>query len=188
MASDKHFQDGVTPVGTARYPKITAPDTKGQYADNKYKTELVLDAAATKAFKAELQAAAKKWLPDFNNPHIPIRTDKKDGTVSFMFKSQHKPLIWDANGTKLPLINSLVIRGGSKIRVAYTLTNYDKGLSLWLKAIQIVELVGGGSDVAFDAVEGGSFAFDPQEHASTDEAPVAEVATTEQDKADKFNL
>jgi hypothetical protein len=77
----------VSPIGIARFPKIDAPDTTGQYADNKYKTELVLSDADTKAFKATLQAAVKQLLPNEKNVRIPMKTSKKDGVVSFIFKS-----------------------------------------------------------------------------------------------------
>ena len=43
--ADKKFKyvPFVTEVMTARYPKLSEPDTKGEYADGKYKTEATAD-------------------------------------------------------------------------------------------------------------------------------------------------
>jgi hypothetical protein len=67
---------------------------------------------------------------------------KTDGVISFRLKSSKKPDLWDAQGNKLPANHGVVVRAGSKIKVAGTLSNYDDGVMLYLDGVQIVELVG----------------------------------------------
>jgi hypothetical protein len=50
----------VTEVMTARNPKLSEPDTEGEYADGKYKTEATADASYTEAFKQTIQAVTNK--------------------------------------------------------------------------------------------------------------------------------
>lgn len=175
----KVYRPGVLPVGTLRYPKISAPDTKGQYADGKYKTEVVLDDEDLKAIKKILQDAAKELLPDVKAPHLPIRTDKKDGTQSIMLKSQKKPLVIDSKKNKLP--EGTQIRGGTRARIAYTLTQWEKGISLWLECVQVVELAEGFNIDKMSEIDGGYEA-----PACGDTSPAEGVEPTE--GGDKFNL
>lgn len=153
----------VTPIGIARFPKIDAPDTTGQYADNKYKTELVLDDADTKAFKKVLQDAVKQLLPNEKNVRIPIKTSKKDGVVSFIFKSHKKPVIVDAARNRVP--EGVAIGPGSRIRISGSLTDYesrgDYGITAYFDACQVIELrERHDATKAFDAVEDGFKATD----------------------------
>jgi DNA-directed RNA polymerase len=144
MANDKYV-NFATPKGVARYPKIIEPDTKGEYADNKHKTELVLSAEDTKSFRQQALAAAKQLLPGVKNPKIPFKSspDKKTGEVveSFIFKSTKKPLILDAKKNR---INPKNIGAGSVLKIGGSFAAYEKGpnkgITAYLDAVQVIEL------------------------------------------------
>lgn len=180
--SKREYIPVVSDVGTAVFPHLIEPDTKGQYADNRYKTGIRHGDAATEAFKKVLRDAAAKLLPDVSNPHLPIRTDKKDGSVSFTWKSKNKPVLWDAQRNKLPAGADIDIRGGSKIRLAGVITNYDKGISLWVDGVQVIELTE-RREPSFDAVEGGGFVYEAPsivpESAPQGDAPAHKVSGDE---------
>lgn len=63
----------VTEVMTARHTHLSEPDTEGEYADGKYKTEATAGADYTQRFKAEIQAVS---TASFNV--------RKAGRVSFI--------------------------------------------------------------------------------------------------------
>lgn len=149
-----------TPIGVARYPKISQPDTTGDYADNKYKTDVVFSDADLKVLKAKMVEFAKAELPDVSNPDLPIREkkDKETGEViTFVrFKSARKPLIIDAKKNRVP--DNVTIGGGSKIRIGGTLNAYkkgaNKGVNIYLNAVQVIELQQGFSVDDFEDYEG----------------------------------
>jgi len=149
-----------TPIGVARYPKISEPDTTGDYADNKFKTDVVFSDADLKALKAKVVEFAKKELPNVSNPQMPYheKKDKETGeVVEFMrFKSKRKPLIIDAKKNKVP--DNVSIGGGSKIRIGATLGTYSKGknvgVTAYLNAVQVIELQQGFSVDDFEDYEG----------------------------------
>jgi DNA-directed RNA polymerase subunit H (RpoH/RPB5) len=149
-----------TPIGVARYPKISKPDTTGDYADNKYKTDVVFSDEETKALKAKILEFAKKELPDVKNPDLPIREakDKETGEVTtfIRFKSARKPLIIDAKKNKIP--DDVEVGGGSRIRVGGTLNAYkkggNKGVNIYLNAVQVIELQQGFNINDFEEYEG----------------------------------
>lgn len=143
-----------TPIGIARYPHLIEPDTKGQFADNKYKVDLILT-------KQELSDLKKKFIEASGlteKNKFPFGVDKEDENIMFLkLKSEFKPLLMDKNGMDLPVDAKVSIGAGSKIRAIAELYPYNvagqKGLSLRLKSIQIVSLVE-GSRMGFDKVEG----------------------------------
>lgn len=157
--SETKFPPLVLPVGTARYPKLDEPDTRGEYADNKYKTEVVLSAADTAEVKRQLREWATKLVPEAANPGLPIRTDKKDGTVSFIIKSKNKPVLCDSRRQRLP--EGTAIGAGSRIRVSGVLARYPKvgpgkGITYMLDAVQVLDLKERSKGVAaFDIVDDG---------------------------------
>lgn len=147
-----------SPVGIAKYPKLAHPDDKGEYADGKYKVELVLDVDAAAEFETQMRAVASRLAPDLKNPRLPIRS--KNGEHSVIFKSQHKPRIVDSSLRPLP--DDYVLRGGAKIRVSATAAAYktgiNEGITLYLNAVQLIEASGSSSSYgvsAFSPVAGG---------------------------------
>lgn len=115
--TDKKFKyvPFVTEVMTARYPKLSEPDTKGEYADGKYKTEATADDDYTERFKAEIQAVIDTHFPGKKRIELPWKATK-DGAIAFNFKSPKKqPILTDAKGELLK--SGIIIRGGSLIRI-----------------------------------------------------------------------
>jgi hypothetical protein len=175
----------VTPWFKARYPKISTPDTKGKYADGKFKTDGVLDDTSYAVVEKALDAAAKTFWPDADVVSTPLRTfynnaeDKKakknaDGR-GFTLKSKYRPAVFDSKKKALP--EGVQIGGGSIIRVAAAIFPWKKdervkvkgadgkvtveesvsyGVSLYLNDVQVRKLV------EFQAQGDGS-AFDEDE-------------------------
>jgi hypothetical protein len=158
----------LTRVGTLKYPKLNNPDTKGEFADGKYKTEIVFSPADHAAFDKEIKALAKELLPSLKNPQLPIKKDKKTGELSFIAKSKFKPLLKDSQRKEIP--EDVIVKGGSQARLALCVFPYQKGLSLQLSAVQVVKLVAGGAD-PFDIIDDGYVA----ETTEQDDAPAAEA-------------
>lgn len=140
---------------TLRYPKLNEADTKGRYADNKFKTDLIPSAAGLERFKAWAEKLAAEMCPDVREPKLPIKVDKKDGTVFVTAKTKRQPILID--GRKNPINpETTKIRGGSVARIAGSLSNYDNGVYIMLDAVQIIELAGGPQGAeAFEDVEDG---------------------------------
>jgi hypothetical protein len=152
-----------TPIGVARYPKISKPDTTGEYADNKYKTDVVFSDEDLKTVKAQIVEFAKKEFTadELKKLDLPIKEykDKETGEVTTFvrFKSQRKPIIIDAKRNKIP--DDVEIGGGSRIRIGGTLNAYkkggNKGVNIYLNAVQVIELQQGFNINDFDEVEDG---------------------------------
>jgi hypothetical protein len=172
----------LTPWFTARYPKISSPDIKGKYADNKFKTDGILDEGDIEKVRATLQAAAEKLHPGIDDVQLPLKEffSDKEKTKSegwgLVLKSQYKPAVFDAKRKHLP--DGVKIGGGSVVRVASAIFPWEKtekmqivengkkrtetvtayGIGLRLGDVQVRELVerqGQGDGSAFDEVEGG---------------------------------
>lgn len=151
----------VTNVMTARYPKLSEPDTKGEYADGKYKTEATADEAYTEEFQEAIKAVAEAAFEGKKNVHLPFK-ETKEGAIAFNFKSpKKKPQLTDSKGKALK--QGTVIRGGSLIRIAGVMAPWEKGakrgVSLWPDAVRVIKLSEGS--VGFGAPEDG---FDADEH------------------------
>lgn len=145
----------VSPIGTARYPHITTPDSTGQYADGKFKTKLVVPKKDAAALVDRLKTIAKEHKVS-KLPFV-----EEDGDIVFNIKSKYKPLVFDAKNNEVKKVD-LRVGGGSKLRVAGVVYPYDKGLSLQMKQVQVIDLQD-GSDAMFDAAEG---SFDASEFES----------------------
>jgi hypothetical protein len=164
--ADKKFKyvPFVTEVVTARYPKLSEPDTKGEYADGKYKTEATADEDYTERFQEAIQAVADTYFAGKKNVHLPWK-ETKEGAIAFNFKSpKKKPQLTDAKGKALK--QGTVIRGGSLIRIAGVIAAWEKGakrgVSLWPDAVRVIKLSEGfDANAAFGAAEDG---FDADEY------------------------
>lgn len=93
-----------SPFGTAQYPHISSPDTKGKYADNKYKTKLTLPLGdpAAQAFIKQIEAAATELGRDGKRDYRPYVEDEDANTVTFTFKSQYQPSVFDSKNNPIP--------------------------------------------------------------------------------------
>lgn len=151
----------VSPIGTARYPHITTPDSTGQYADGKFKTKLVVPKEDAASLVDRLKTLAKEHKVS----KLPFT--EEDGDIVFSIKSKFKPLVFDAKNNEVKKVD-LRVGGGSKLRVAGIVYPYDKGLSLQMKQVQIIDLQD-GSDAMFEAAEGSFDAsdFDGEEGVSS---------------------
>lgn len=147
-----------SPFGTAKYPHISSPDTKGKFADNKYKTKLVFkidDPAALAAVEAIKEAATEIHGKKGQNLYMPFVIDEDEGEITITAKSAYAPAVFDAKGNAA---KGVQVGGGSVIRLMGNLVEFDKGISLQLNQVQIKELNGFGK-CAFDEVEDG-YEFD----------------------------
>jgi len=146
----------ITPFGTLRYPKISQPDTKGEFADGKFKTDIVFSDEDYAAVEKAIKAAAKELLPDVKNPKLPLHEWEEGKGIRL--KSQYKPIVFDVKNAKLP--EGVLIGGGTEARIATAIFAYKKGgntgISLRLGKVQVKSLVEyeGGDSSPFDEAEG----------------------------------
>jgi hypothetical protein len=141
----------VTPVGTAAFPHIAEPDTKGEFATGKYSLQVEYGDETAAELLDQLRAAAERLLPGVKSPKLPV---KNNGAL--IFKSKYKPVVVDAQNNTLP--EDFKLRSGSKVRVIANLAPYKnpgvgQGITAHLSAVQVVESAERGS--GFEAVEGG---------------------------------
>tara|TARA_Y100001937_G_C7134332_1_gene339144 strand:- start:5164 stop:5835 length:672 start_codon:yes stop_codon:yes gene_type:complete len=149
-----------TPTGVALYPWLSKPDTEYN-KDGEYKVNLVLskkeaqpiidtiNEVFSENLKDELKKQKKKTIKTANPPYADELDDdgKPTGNVIFKFKSKaaYKPAIFDAGGDTL---TDTQIWGGSEIRVnaalyPYFVSTIGAGVSLKLRAVQVIALVEG---------------------------------------------
>ena len=192
--ADKKFKyiPFVTNVMTARYPKLSEPDTKGEYADGKYKTEATADEAYTEEFQEIIQKVAEDSFPGKKNIHLPWK-ETKEGSIAFNFKSpKKKPQLTDAKGKALKL--GITVRGGSLIRIAGVIAAWEKGakrgVSLWPDAVRVIKLSEGfDANAAFGAAEDGFDADDYEANTSFGDEGNSDAADNSGDEGnDAFSL
>ena len=160
----------------------------------RYEIKFRMSKEAAKALYVEMaQAYAGKkeasWPDKFDNPF----TKEEDGT--YVFKAglkgaygkdlTFKPIQYDAKGAKLP--EDFLLTTGSTVNVAVTFTPYnmrEAGVSLRLRAVQVIKYVPMAAVSPFDAVEGG-FEFAAEENPfevvteTPTAAPVAKAEVTD---------
>lgn len=175
----------VTPAGKALWPRLNSPSTKFD-DDGVYETQLILspeDAAELiercdteaeeawqKAIENESKPAKKNALKKYNyNPPYKDDVDSEGAeTGDIVFKFKTKAINKDGSAKKLPLVDarknpvSDIVGGGSTLKVAFASRGYQMpssktyGLTLYLNAVQVLDLVGpgGGGVGAFDEEDG----------------------------------
>ena len=176
------YENIVTPAGRAIYPWLINPDTKFN-ALGEYKVSLSLHSSEAEPLIKKIDEAmekAKALAPEgkkikLQDPPYYNEVDgdeQETGNILFKFKSKAQiqtkdgktlrisPKLFDAKGTLLKDIDD--IWGGSKIKISADVAPYyvgavGAGVSLRLKAVQIIELVKGGGNAdsyGFEATEG----------------------------------
>ena len=159
-----------TPTGVAQYPWLSKADTKWNEA-GEFKTNLILSKEAAKpiidqinsVFAENVQAETKnnggKDIKTANPPYFDEvdESGKPTGNVIIKFKSQFKPTIFDSQGS---VMTESSIWGGSEIKVnaevsPYITTLIGAGVSLRLKAVQVVKYYEYSAPIEFDIVDGG---------------------------------
>lgn len=186
-----------TPKGKFIYPHLTKPDTKFN-VDGEYHLVLSLPREDAKDLVAKLKAEAKKSnekagekankkVKANNNP-FSLNDDSQEVEFKFKLKAKAKsrktgneweqaPAIFDAKGKPMPKGKS--IWGGTVGRVnaeviPYYTPSLGSGITLRLKAVQIIDLVegSGGSkadDFGFEEEEGFDAGDDKVVEASNDD-------------------
>lgn len=174
----------ISPKGIANYPHLSEPDTKGQYADNKFKTKLVIPAKDAKQFVEFLKAEGAKHFGKKQHK-LPAVKDE-NGNIVIIAKSKFKPGVFDSRNN--PVTKDLKIGGGSTLRLGGVLFMYKDGVSLQLNQVQVIDLVeygGGAGSSMFGADEEGGFeaedegeaqgGFGDEEQTDASEAPADDL-------------
>jgi len=176
-----------TEVGIAKWPHLNKPDTKFD-KDGAYKLSLILDKESVKGILGK----SKEVLKDFVDAGLakskkmsplPIRDDKDDagnpnGNFEVKFKLravgrsqsdswEQRPALFDAGGRPM----SELIGGGSKVKVGCEIVPYSTaatgtGITLRLKAVQVIELATVSSGDSFE-----SWSFSEEQGFTTDGKP-----------------
>jgi len=166
-----------TPIGTARWPRLSKPDTKFD-KDGVYKVDLILSAADAEPVKKQIQDVMKDHIEYVKRtkPALKKRADlpfveevddggNETGNWVFKFKLkaigvngddrwEQRPIVMDSK--KAPIDTTTVEVGqGSRISVGCEIVPYvspmvGAGISLRLKVVQVVELRESGSSVGDD--------------------------------------
>jgi hypothetical protein len=163
----------VTPIGVAQYPWLTQADTKFSEV-GEYKTNLIvnkkdaqevikiIDTAREESTKNAVEQSKGKKVKVADAPYYDEVDDdgKPTGNVIFKFKCkakvttksgesfENKPTLFDAKGKPMLNVN---VWGGSEIKVSAELIPYftsmvGAGVSMRLRAAQIIKLIEGGSN------------------------------------------
>lgn len=159
------INDVLTPEGVLLWPKVAQPDTKGPYADGKYKVTLAFAKDADfKALKEGILQAAKDafGFTDLKQFAHPLRDgDKKAegkpylaGKVFLVAKCKVQPQVFDGSRKILSpealysgaqgrlLLTAFSYIGSEKVRDGKTgeiVTVETKGVTLKLEAIQFIK-------------------------------------------------
>lgn len=165
-----------TPAGIARWPHLNEPDTKFN-KDGDYKVNLLLGAEDTEKLRSSMQEVLQKFIAEGNAKTkkvapLPIKeaTDAEGnptGQFEIKFKLravgvsrgerwEQRPALFDAQGKPM----TELVGNGSKVKVGAEIVPYSTaisgtGVTLRLRAVQVLELktVAGGD--AFDSWEFG---------------------------------
>ena len=175
----------VSPVGVSQYARLTTPDTRFDETGH-YKTNLIINAKEAQSLKAQIDAEIKKSvalakekakgkaIKEAPRPYDDEMIDgKASGNVIFKFKTKAKIIAKDGkvipnrvalfDSAGKPMIDANVW-SGSEMKVSAELIPYytamaGAGVSMRLRACQIVKLVEGGSSNAkgygFESVKDG---------------------------------
>lgn len=192
-----------TPAGIAQYPYLTKPDTKFN-PDGEYKISVEIkdpNLSAPLVDFLDVQIAAnlikvKKETPGkkIKEGEAPYSVNEDTGAVTVKFKLKAKvspkngapfeqrPALFDAKGK--PIGADAKIGGGSKVKVAYELVPYytaiaGAGVSLRLKAVQVIELVEFSGGAGADA-----FGFGEEDGYEAAETPAEQNGFSEDNEED----
>lgn len=157
----------LSPAGAAQYPHLVKPDTEGQYATNKFTTKLVMTPEAAAPLMKQIDAVAeghkvgKKCKVPYKKEVRKVGDDKTEETGNIVFSATSKfpPLLIDAKNypiNRKKVGEDFVVGSGSTIRIAGEIYSYDKGVSLQMKQVQILNLVDTQKSM-FEASDEGTF-------------------------------
>lgn len=179
MSDRKPFVRLTSPKGVlGPFPCLTKEDQKF----GGFKASLILeDGKEARAFVEKLEAVRDEYwnsLPAAKQKKLNLQEVYEDelddageetGRLVFHFKSKHAPSLFDAALPKPNPLKGVEPWKGSVAKIACAIAGYDMpatkmaGLTKYMNAVQIVQLVAGGTDAAsygFGGEEDG-FAADP---------------------------
>ena len=176
----------MSPEGRAKYPWLNKPDTQFD-SNGVFKTSLIIE--DSKAFVKQLNDIAKEEFGAKAKTKLPYDTDEETGSTFIKVKSKYQPKFYDSTGQILTGNQVPNLWGGSVMKVGGFITTYQvsgqKGISLQLTKVQIIDPVTSGDDSGFDNVEGGFVAAATEED-SFDDVPTETVAQGQAEEADRF--
>ena len=168
------YEKMVSPAGIAVWPYLNSPDTKFDNGGaGEYKVSVKLTEAAAQPVIDKLQKILDQYQAEEISqnpkvkqftPRLPIEEEVDDQgnlTGNWLLKVKQKAQITTANGIvdmKVALFDAkrrptnAEIGGGSTLKVATTIVPYTMpsnkavGISLRLNAVQVINLVEGGSE------------------------------------------
>ena len=179
----KKFIQLLSPPGEAVWPKLSKPETKFN-PEGVYETKLRLDAVEGGKFNQVLEEHHADWLQKCSEERgrsvkaapLPVTKTEEDGVETgeyeFKFKLnavagkegnkwEQRPALFDSKGKPIDP-DTVQVGSGSKITISFEVAPYfvpalGAGLSLRMKAVQVIDLVEFGGNT-FD-----SFGFQQQE-------------------------
>jgi hypothetical protein len=196
-----------TPAGIFQYPYLNKPDTKFN-PDGEYKLKLEVPGENAQALITFLDeqheaaiAKAKKDNPGkkIKEGSVPYDVNEDTAKVSVAFKLkakvtpkngdpfEQKPAIFDAKGK--PLGAEVKIGGGTKGKLAYEIVPYytaiaGAGISLRLKAVQVIDLKEFGGGASADA-----YGFGEEDGYEAEDTPAAQNGfTSEEEDSDSADF
>ena len=173
MSSKK--QAFTTPAGTAVYPWLNVPDTQFDSA-GQYKVKLRMKKDDAKPLIDAVRQAANDAFGDkAKSAKLPFQNDPETGDVIMAAKSKFKPQLVDSTGAVIPQGNEPQIFGGSELKLAGVMYNYNSGgnigISMQLGGVQVINLAersGGGGAISFEPVSDGFVASNDNEPSDSD--------------------
>jgi hypothetical protein len=126
----------VTPAGRISFPHLEKPDSKGKYADNKYKvTQLIPKTANLGTLKkAVLDCAKESWGADVDMKTLlhpfrngDVKAEKMPMYADHLYitaKSRNRPTMLDASRNG---IEAAEVYGGCDARLVVTAMSYEQG-------------------------------------------------------------
>lgn len=175
--SNQYF---TTPICKALHPKLTLPEIWSEHKEKfvtvdstikgaVFHTKLIMDDKQAAQVESHIEEALDAWKPQnpkYKKEHPSLANvvsvdEEGNSVVQFKRKTSDKfdatPALYDAKGNKVSDLE--YIPNGSKLRIKYGIYCWGMtgkyGVHLQPIAVQIVELAEGGSNSAFDEVEGG---------------------------------
>ena len=155
------MQYKTTPAGKAHWPFLKRPFTNFD-PEGVYKITLELDKAeeSTQEFISKVDSASKGMK------QRPYKVDEESGNYLVNFATKYKPDVFDSSNNNISddihIGDDVEVGSGSTVRVAFSPKAYEGfggGIKLYLKAVQVLELVkrvgGDAEDYGFDTQEGG---------------------------------
>ena len=188
-----------TPVGTLQYPHLTSPDTR-YVAEGSYHTKFSLPASECDGLIEKLTAVRDEYFDNLSakdkkthnkvDAHAPELDEEGEetGNIIFNFKQKAKitskegkvwevqPSLFDSANNKLDP-EGLKLWGGSRGRISAEVVPYamastkSVGVTLRLKAVQVVEFSSGGGASPFDTFDGGAVVGGKESTDDAEDAP-----------------